>query len=158
VLCAGSTLLLVQSYAPDEAPYINLSGAVAKPASINLRKLALSRTGSINLGFILREDLLLCSSYLPSSWGSQLGGHLHAISAIPMVTSVVRRIVRKWPLGWWIIGNSLFNNFFRASLRGALIFRLARLTKNCKYTIILNLSPRGPVLLYVGYQSRPMYN
>jgi hypothetical protein len=27
--------------------------------------LVLSSTGSINLGFILREDLLLCSSYLP---------------------------------------------------------------------------------------------
>jgi hypothetical protein len=36
-----------------------------QPASINLRKLVLSPTGSINLGFILREDLLLCSSYLP---------------------------------------------------------------------------------------------
>jgi hypothetical protein len=48
-----------------------LSGAVAKPASINLQKLVLSPTGSINLGFILREDLLLCSSYLPlgvSNW------------------------------------------------------------------------------------------
>jgi hypothetical protein len=32
-----------------------LSGAVAKPASINLQKLVLSPTGSINLGFILRE-------------------------------------------------------------------------------------------------------
>jgi hypothetical protein len=42
-----------------------LSGAVAKPASINLQKLVFSPTGSINLGFILREDLLLCSSYLP---------------------------------------------------------------------------------------------
>jgi hypothetical protein len=42
-----------------------LSGAVANPASINLRKLVLSPTGSINLGFILRKDLLLCSSYLP---------------------------------------------------------------------------------------------
>jgi hypothetical protein len=42
-----------------------LFGAVAKPASINLRKLVLSPTGLINLGFILREDLLLCSSYLP---------------------------------------------------------------------------------------------
>jgi hypothetical protein len=27
--------------------------------------LVLSPTGSINLDFILREDLLLCSSYLP---------------------------------------------------------------------------------------------
>jgi hypothetical protein len=42
-----------------------LSGAVAKLASINLWKLVLSPTGSINLGFIPREDLLLCSSYLP---------------------------------------------------------------------------------------------
>jgi hypothetical protein len=42
-----------------------LSGAVAKPTSINLRKLVLYPTGSINLGFILREDLLMCSSYLP---------------------------------------------------------------------------------------------
>jgi hypothetical protein len=42
-----------------------LSGAVVKLASINLRKLVLSPTGSINLGFVLREDFLLCSSYLP---------------------------------------------------------------------------------------------
>jgi hypothetical protein len=42
-----------------------LSGAVAKLASINLQKLVLSPTGSINLDFILREDLLLCLSYLP---------------------------------------------------------------------------------------------
>jgi hypothetical protein len=42
-----------------------LSGAVVKLASINLRKLVLSPTGSKNLGFILREDLLLCSLYLP---------------------------------------------------------------------------------------------
>jgi hypothetical protein len=42
-----------------------LSGAVTKLASINLQKLVLSPTGSINLGFILREDLLLCSPYLP---------------------------------------------------------------------------------------------
>jgi hypothetical protein len=37
VLCAGSTLLLVQSYALDEVPY-KLSRAVAKLASINLLK------------------------------------------------------------------------------------------------------------------------
>jgi hypothetical protein len=36
-----------------------------KLASINLQKLVLSPNGLINLGFILREDLLLCSSYLP---------------------------------------------------------------------------------------------
>jgi hypothetical protein len=50
VLCAGAIY--------------KLSGAVAKLASINLRKLVLSPTGSINLDFILREVLLMCSSYL----------------------------------------------------------------------------------------------
>jgi hypothetical protein len=42
-----------------------LSEAIAKLASINLRKLVLPPTGLINLGLILREDLLLYSSYLP---------------------------------------------------------------------------------------------
>jgi hypothetical protein len=50
---------------PGRGAIYKLSGAVAKLTSINLRKLVLSPTGSINLGFILREDLLLCSSYLP---------------------------------------------------------------------------------------------
>jgi hypothetical protein len=50
---------------PRKGATYKLSGNVAKPASINLRKLVLSPTSSINLGFILREDLLLCSSYLP---------------------------------------------------------------------------------------------
>jgi hypothetical protein len=39
VLCAGSTLLLVQSKALDEAPY-KLSGAVAKLAGITFWSLA----------------------------------------------------------------------------------------------------------------------
>jgi hypothetical protein len=50
---------------PRRGAIYKLSGAVAKLASINLRKLVLSPTGLINLGFILREDLLLRSSYLP---------------------------------------------------------------------------------------------
>jgi hypothetical protein len=50
---------------PGRGAIYKLSGAVAKLASINLCKLVLSPTGLINLGFILREDLLLCSSYLP---------------------------------------------------------------------------------------------
>jgi hypothetical protein len=50
---------------PRYCTIYKLSGAIAKLASINLQKLVLSPTGSINLGFILREDLLLCSSYLP---------------------------------------------------------------------------------------------
>jgi hypothetical protein len=50
---------------PGQGAIYKLSGAVAKLASINLWKLILSPTGLINLGFILREDFLLCSSYLP---------------------------------------------------------------------------------------------
>jgi hypothetical protein len=63
VLCAGSTLLLAQSYAQIGA--INkLSRAVAKPASINLQKLFLSPTGSIKPWFHTEGNLPLCSSYL----------------------------------------------------------------------------------------------
>jgi hypothetical protein len=50
---------------PGRGAIYKLSGAITKLASINLWKLVLSPTGSINLGFILREDFLLCSSYLP---------------------------------------------------------------------------------------------
>jgi hypothetical protein len=44
---------------PGRGAIYKLFGAVAKLASINLQKLVLSPTCSINLGFILREDLLL---------------------------------------------------------------------------------------------------
>jgi hypothetical protein len=54
-----------------------------KLASINLRKLVLSPTGSINLGFILRKDLLLCSSYLP------LGVPNRAVIYTPSIRVVV---------------------------------------------------------------------
>jgi hypothetical protein len=50
---------------PRRGAIYKLFGAVAKLASINLWKLVLSPTGSINLGFILRKDVMLCSSYLP---------------------------------------------------------------------------------------------
>jgi hypothetical protein len=56
---------------PGRGAIYKLSGAITKLASINLRKLVLSPTGLINLGFILRENLLLCLSYLPlgiSNW------------------------------------------------------------------------------------------
>jgi hypothetical protein len=52
-----------QSKALDEAPY-KLSGAVAKLVSITFLSLAFSWIRS-NLGFLLRENLLLYSSYLP---------------------------------------------------------------------------------------------
>jgi hypothetical protein len=57
--------LLVSSATRQQGAIYKFSRAVAKLASINLRKLVLSPTGLINLGFILRKDLLLWSSYLP---------------------------------------------------------------------------------------------
>jgi hypothetical protein len=76
VLCAGSTLLLVQSKALDEAPY-KLSGAIAKLAYITFRRLAFSWI-RLNLDFLLRENLLLYSSYLPlgvPNWTVKLHQH-----------------------------------------------------------------------------------
>jgi hypothetical protein len=46
-----------------------------KPVSIRLQKCFLFPTGRLNLGFILRKNLLLCSSYLPlgvPNWSSTL--------------------------------------------------------------------------------------
>jgi hypothetical protein len=40
---------------PGRGAIYKLSGAITKPASINLQKLVLSPTGSINLGFVLRD-------------------------------------------------------------------------------------------------------
>jgi hypothetical protein len=50
-----------------------LSGAVAKPASINLQKWFLSPTGLIKPWFHT-EGKLATVLIIPSSWGSQLGG------------------------------------------------------------------------------------
>jgi hypothetical protein len=63
VWCAGSTLLLVQSKALDEAPY-ELSGAVAKLAEITFLSLAFSYWFD-KPWFLTKGKLLLCSSYLP---------------------------------------------------------------------------------------------
>jgi hypothetical protein len=41
------------------------SCALPKSASNNLQKWFISPTGRLNFGFILRENLMLCSSYLP---------------------------------------------------------------------------------------------
>jgi hypothetical protein len=65
---------------PRRGTIYKLSGAVAKLASINLRKLVLSPTGSIKFGFILREDLLLCSSYLPLGVPNWAGMYMPSMS------------------------------------------------------------------------------
>jgi hypothetical protein len=73
VLCAASTLLLVQSKALDEAPY-KLSGAVAKLADITFSSLAFSIW--FDKPQFLTEGKLATLLIIPSSWGSQLGGYL----------------------------------------------------------------------------------
>jgi hypothetical protein len=77
VLCAGCIMLLVQSKALDEAPY-KLSGAVAKLAAITFWSLAFSYW--FDKPRFLTEGRLATVLIIPSSWGSQLGGHLPAIS------------------------------------------------------------------------------
>jgi hypothetical protein len=57
-----------------------LSGAIAKPASMNLWKLLLSPTGSIKPWF-RTEGRLVAVLIIPFSWGSQLGGY-HRYQAI----------------------------------------------------------------------------
>jgi hypothetical protein len=77
VLCAGSTLLLVQSKALDEAPY-KLSGAIVKLAGITFWSLAFSYW--FDKPRFLTEGKLATVLIIPSSWGSQLGGYLPASS------------------------------------------------------------------------------
>jgi hypothetical protein len=79
VLCAGSTLL-VQSKALDEVPY-KLSGAIAKLAGITFWSLALFPTGLTYLCFLLRENLLLCSSNL--LLGFPNWAVIHIINTVP---------------------------------------------------------------------------
>jgi hypothetical protein len=77
VLCAGSTVLLVQSKALDEAPY-KLPRAVAKIAGITFLSLAFSYW--FDKPRFLTEGKLATILIIPSSWGSQLGGYLPASS------------------------------------------------------------------------------
>jgi hypothetical protein len=74
VLCASSTLLLVQSKALDEAPY-KLSGAVAKLASITFSSFPFSYW--FDKPWFLTEGKLAAVLIISSSWCSQLGSHLH---------------------------------------------------------------------------------
>jgi hypothetical protein len=55
VLCAGSTLLLVQSYAPDKAPYINCLEPSPSQVASTFGSWFFLLLVRLNLGFILRE-------------------------------------------------------------------------------------------------------
>jgi hypothetical protein len=75
VLCASSTLLLVQSKALDEAPY-KLSGAVVKLVGITFWSLVFSYWFSKPR--FLTEGKFATVLIIPFSWGSQQGGYLPA--------------------------------------------------------------------------------
>jgi hypothetical protein len=77
VLCEDSTLLLAQT--PHHQRF--LLAPLPKSASNNLCKWFLSPTGRLNLGFILKGNLLLCSSYLPlgvSHWSCETSRYFMA--------------------------------------------------------------------------------
>jgi hypothetical protein len=88
---------------PSRGAIYKLSGAVVKLASINLRKLVLSPTGLINLDFILREDLLLCSSYLPlevPNWAdiyTPSGAILYHLDVEKKIQTLIKAIYQKVP-------------------------------------------------------------
>jgi hypothetical protein len=72
VLCAGSALLLVED-ALTSIVNGTLAGAVAKLASITFSSLAFSYW--TDKPWFLTEGKLAIVLIIPSSWGSQLGGH-----------------------------------------------------------------------------------
>jgi hypothetical protein len=77
VLCAGSTLLLVQSYTPDEELQIVWSCRKAsehQPSEVGFFSYWFGKP------WYHTKGRLAAVLIIPSSWGSQLGGHLHAIS------------------------------------------------------------------------------
>jgi hypothetical protein len=63
LLLIGFDTLIYRKYY-DTPPILVGHQLSPKPASINLQKWFLSPTGRLNLGFILRKTLPLCSSYL----------------------------------------------------------------------------------------------
>jgi hypothetical protein len=65
VLRAGSMLLLALTLRTRLCVVNCFLTPLPKSASNNLQKWFLSPTSQLNFGFILRENLLLCSSYLP---------------------------------------------------------------------------------------------
>jgi hypothetical protein len=93
VLCAGSTLLLVQSYTLDKAPYINCLDLLPS------QRASTSEVGSFSYWFdkpwFHTEGRLAVVLIIPSSWGSQLGGHLYAISGSPQPLLLATSIVWK---------------------------------------------------------------
>jgi hypothetical protein len=73
-------LLLVQSYAPDKAPYINCL-----------------EVGSFSYWFdkpwFDTEGRLATVLIIPSSWCSQLGGQLHAITSFLVHLKVIDKLL-----------------------------------------------------------------
>jgi hypothetical protein len=73
VLCAGSMLLLVQSYTLDEAPYINCPEC--REASEHQPSEGCSFSYWFDKPWFHTKGRLAAVLIIPSSWVSQLGGH-----------------------------------------------------------------------------------
>jgi hypothetical protein len=115
VLCAGSTLQLVQSYAPDKAPYINcLEQSPSQQASTfgSWFFLLLFR---LNLGFILRKDLPMCSSYLPlgvPNWAASIAIKQKKLAPLPRRKRISARGVSRFQYFYFVIVFLIFFNLF----------------------------------------------
>jgi hypothetical protein len=96
-----------------------LSGAVAKPASINLRKLVLSPTGSIKPWFHTEGNLPLCSSYLPLGVPNWVAKHRQSsifLAPLPERKRISARGVSRFQSFYFVIVLiTLFTLFFLAS-------------------------------------------
>jgi hypothetical protein len=95
VLCAGSTLLLVQSKALDEAPYI-LSGAIAKLAGTTFWSLAFSYW--FDKPWFHNWGKTCCCAHHTFLLGFPTGCNLYAISTLhqtlePMVNKIYRNTI-----------------------------------------------------------------
>jgi hypothetical protein len=112
-----------------------LSRAVAKPDSINLQKLVLSPTSSINLGFITEGNLLLCSSYLP----------LGVPNWVPTTHHQAFFWRRCWGERGFLQGESLASNLFTL-----LLFCLLSLLYFCLHLFVENTKKIVPFIVGIS--------
>jgi hypothetical protein len=115
VLCAGSTLLLVQSYAPDKTSYINCLEQSPSQLASTFGSWFFLLLVQLNLGFIVREELLLCSSYLPlgvPNWVPTM--HYQAIFLAPLSgrKRISARGVSRFQYFYFVIALLIFFTLF----------------------------------------------
>jgi hypothetical protein len=96
-----------------------LSGAVTKPASISLRKLVLSPTGSIKPWFHTEGNLPMCSSYLPLGVPNWVAKHRQSsifLASLPGRKRISARGVSRFQSFYFVI---VLLTFFTLFLLGS---------------------------------------